>query len=371
MTSSGTSNRRRTRTGHRWALSGAAQAVALVFAAALAVTVAISSTRSVPDGWAFATTRAIDHPSTTLSAARLAQTPVSWIGGPTTATTGESVNVYISAALPPDLGTPQTWADFLAGLLHGSELSALTAYIATFDEMQEICGDGALGCYGGNRMISMGETMYGVTAAEVVRHEYGHHIALHRMNSPWQAIDWGPKNWASTEDVCRRAEERTAYPGDEGDHYSLNPGEAWAETYRLLDESRAGATGSGWPIIDSSFYPDATALQAAERDVTQPWTVGRRTVFRRSFSARGKRVWLIALSTPLDGLVDLTVTLPRNGLHEITLLATDRTTVLQTGLWASASTKRITTTICGERSLFLRVTQKGSFGRVTVTAVTP
>jgi len=369
--SSGAHSRRRW-TGHHWALSRAVPVVALVLTASLAFVIAASSSRGTgpltPHG---TSARAIDHPGATLSAARLAQTPIAWLGGATTAKTGESVNVYVSSALPPELGTPQTWADFLSGLLHGPELAALTAYISTLDEVQELCGDGALGCYWGDRMVSMGETMYGVTAEEVVRHEYGHHIALHRVNSPWLAIDWGPKNWASTEDVCRRAEEQTAYPGDEGDHYSLNPGEAWAETYRLLDERNASATGSGWQIIDSSLYPDDAALEAAENDVLQPWTIGRKTVFRRTFPARGKRVWLIPLNTQLDGLLEITMTLPRNGLHEFELLADDRATVLQKGLWASTTTKRITTTICGQRSLFLRVTQKGAFGRVTVTAATP
>ncbi len=348
----------------------AAPAVVLALAVALAAGARSSSTTAVasaPQPLA----RVIDQPGTTLSSAQLARSSIAWAGGPTTAATGETVTVYVSAALPPELGTPQMWADFLAGLVHGPEISALTAYIATFAEMQEVCGEYALGCYEGDRMVSMGETMFGITAAEVIRHEYGHHIALHRVNSPWLAIDWGPKNWASTVDVCRRAEEQTAYPGDEGDHYSLNPGEAWAETYRLLDESRAGATGSGWQIIDSSFYPDAAALQAAESDVLQPWTVGRNTVFRRTFTARGKRVWLIPLDARLDGLLEITMTLPRNGLHEFELVTGDRTTVLQKGLWASTTTKRITTTICGERSFLLRVTQKGAFGRVTVTAATP
>ena len=76
----------------------------------------------------------------------------------------------------PEHGTAQTWADFIAGLLHGSELPRLTAYIAPFAEMQSICGEHAFGCYGSNRMVSMGETNYGVSAEEVVRHEYGHHI---------------------------------------------------------------------------------------------------------------------------------------------------------------------------------------------------
>ncbi len=220
-------------------------------------------------------------------------------------------------------------------------------------------------------MVSMGETSFGVTAAEVVRHEYGHHIAFHRTNAPWLAIDWGPKNWSSAVDVCERANAQTAYPGDEGDHYSLNPGEAWAETYRLLDERKAGAVGSGWQIIDSSFYPTETALQAAERDVVQPWTAGRRQALRRTFTKRGAATWLIPLATPLDGILDVQVALPPGGLHEVALLSADRRTVLQKGLWSSLTLKTLTRTLCGDRSLFLRVTRKGALGRVTVTATTP
>ena len=348
---------------HRWLLLLAAAAVTLAGGASRAM----EMQPPVPTTVTARLTADSDAP---LSSARLAQTSISWVGGATTASTGESVTVYVSAALPADLGTPQTWADFLAGLVHGPELAALTAYIAAFDEMQEVCGSRALGCYGANHMVSMGETRFGVTAAEVVRHEYGHHIAFHRTNLPWLAIDWGPKNWSSAVDVCKRAAARTAYPGDEGDHYSLNPGEAWAETYRLLDERNAGAVGSGWQIIDSSFYPSETALQSAERDVRQPWTAGQRQVLRRTFK-RGAATWLVPLATPLDGILDVRVALPRGGLHEVALLSADRRTVLQKGLWSSLTMKTLTRTLCGERSLFLRVTRKGALGRVTVTATTP
>lgn len=342
--------------------------------AAVAVTLAGGASGAAdmrPLGPATTAARLTAHPSTPLSSARLVQSSVSWVGGVTTASTGESVTVYVSAALPVELGTPQTWADFLAGLVHGSELATLTAYITTFDETQEVCGSRALGCYGGNRMVSMGETRFGVTAPEVVRHEYGHHIAFHRTNAPWLAIDWGPKHWSSAVDVCKRAQERTAYPGDEGDHYSLNPGEAWAETYRLLDEARAGASGSGWQIIDSSFYPNENALQAAERDVLEPWAGGGRQVLRRSFTKLGTSTWVVPLATPLDGILDVQVTLPRGGLHEVTLLSGDRRTLLQRGLWSSTTTKILTTTVCGQRSVFLRVVRKGALGRVTVIATTP
>ena len=348
----------------------AVPAAALAFALAVSVGARSQATSTAPVG-AEPAARVVHAPGGTLSGARLARSAVSWAGGPMTTAGGETVTVYVSAGLPPELGTPQIWAEFLAGLVHGPELSALTAYIATFAEMQEICGEYALGCYSADRMVSMGETAFGVTAAEVVRHEYGHHIALHRVNAPWQAIAWGPKNWASTENVCRREDDGTAYPGNEGDHYSLNPGEAWAETYRLLDEQKAGAAGSGWQIIDSSFYPDEAALRAAEQDVLQPWASPTKAVYKARFTQRGMRVWTIPITTPLDGSIEVTVTLPVNGLHGVALVDSDRTTIVATGLWAGRAVKRITTTVCGQRSLFVRVTQRGAFGRVAVTTSTP
>jgi hypothetical protein len=346
-----------------------APAAALV---ALAVTGAVSA--GAPGRGASAASAhyaQIDQPTTRLSHARLARTAISWSGGRTTASTGETVTVYVSASLPPEAGTPQSWADFLADLEHGSELASLTAYIATFDEMQQVCGPGALGCYGGDELMTIGETAYGVTPAEVVRHEYGHHIAFHRLDSPWPAIDWGPKNWASTMNVCRRVDSGTAYPGDENEHYQLNPGEAWAETYRVLEEKRAGVTASGWDIVDGSFYPNDAALQAAQRDVLQPWSASHLTVNKKRFTPRTKRVWTIPLTTPLDGVLELTMTMPKSGLYGVTLLARDTKSVVATGLWSSPTTKRISTTICGERSLLVRVTQRGSFGRVVVSTSLP
>ena len=343
-------------------------------AAALAVFAALAGSAGARDAAVAAdvsVARLAHGSGPTLSPARLARSAVVWGGGPTTAATGETVNVFVSAALPPELGTPQTWADFVAGLIHGPEVSSLTVYIATLAEVEDICGGEALGCYGPDRMISMGETMYGVTAAEVVRHEYGHHIAYHRQSPPWTAIDWGPKNWASAQNVCARAAAGSVFPGDEGYQYRLNPGEGWAETYRLLDERRAGVTGSGWQIVDQSFYPDDPALLAAERDVVQPWTTTRTASYRNRFAAGGKRLWKIPLVTPLDGTAELTVSLPRGGLYKVALVDPARKTVVATGLWASRTVQRIVTNVCGQRALTLRITQKGAFGRVRVVARLP
>ena len=194
---------------------------------------------------------------------------------PIVTSTGETVNVLVSDSFAPDAVTPESWAEFLVKLVHGPELASLTTYIAPLDEIRLLCGNGALGCYRQNRSVALGETLPdGTTPEEVVRHEYGHHIALYRSNSPWQAIDWGPKNWASAADICARVGRNEAFPGDEDEHYAQNPGEAWAETYRLMDERKAGITTATWPIIAPSLYPTEAALVAAEKDVVQPWTAG-------------------------------------------------------------------------------------------------
>ena len=107
--------------------------------------------------------------------------------------------------------------------------------------------------------------MDGVDPKMIATHEYGHHVAFNRVNPPWQAVDWGTKRWASYANVCTRTAAGSAYPGDEDGHYLQNPGEAFAETYRLLNESEAGATNFIWPIVDRSFFqlPDLRPALAA------------------------------------------------------------------------------------------------------------
>ena len=319
------------------------------------------------NGWA----RAVPHSDVTPTRERAARTATSWLGGARTTATGETVTVYVSASLPAELGTPQSWADFLAGLVHGRELSNLTAYIGTLTEIGEMCGPHALGCYGGNRMAAIGQRAFGISAEEVVRHEYGHHVAGNRVNPPWTAIDWGPKRWASQASICRRAAGGGIFPGDEGDNYQLNPGEAWAETYRIMVEKKVGAIGSGWGLVDLSFLPDDAALDAAERDVIQPWTATTRSMFRTRFTAKGKRVWSIPITTALDGDVAITLGLPRGGVHDAVLVDRDRKAKLATALWAGPSTKRITTTVCGSRSLVLTIRHRGAFGQVVATVDKP
>lgn len=301
------------------------------------------------------------------SATRLARAATTFRGGPTTTSTGETVDVRVSDALPAETATPEGWAEFLAGLTHGPELAQLTAYIVTFDEMADICGSRALGCYARDQLVVPGEVAFDTTPEEIVRHEYGHHIAFHRLNPPWAAIDWGPKRWASAADVCARVSRSEAYPGDEGSNYARNPGEAWAETYRLMDERKAGITTATWPIIAPSFYPDDNDLAAAELDVVQPWSAQRTTTFTRVFGKKTGKVWWVPLATPLDGDYRINVAMPNHGEADIALVAADRRTVIRRAQWVSQRVKRLGGSICGQRSLFVRVTQKGLVGRVRIS----
>ena len=317
--------------------------------------------------------RSIDAaPATALRADGLVRVAAASRGGPITTSTGETVRVLVSDALPIETSTPEGWAEFLTGLTHGPEITLLTAHITTFDEVQEICGGGALGCYARNQMVSLGDTSIpGVSPEEVVRHEYGHHIAMHRLNTPWAALDWGPKWWGSAADVCARVTRKEAFPGDEGSNYAQNPGEAWAETYRLMDERKSGITTASWQIVARSFYPNEAALQAAERDVLQPWAAGKTTLSTRVFGKATKKVWWIPLQTPLDGNLRISATLPSAGTHEVALVAANRRTVIRRAQWVGQRVKKLTGSVCGQRTLFVRVTQSGALGRVRVSAATP
>jgi len=196
----------------------------------------------------------------------------SWWGGPTVTSTGETVTIYVSDSFAQDDSIRVSWANFFAWLYHGSELATVTIYQTTLDEVRQICGPEAAGCYSPSRrtLVFPGDVGAGADA-DIGAHEYGHHIAANRRNDPWDAIDWGPKHWASVIGVCSRVAAGTAFPGDEMNHYTLNTGEAFAEAYRILNIQRGGTWANFPLIVDSSFAPTPDSLSAALADVQQPW----------------------------------------------------------------------------------------------------
>jgi hypothetical protein len=215
---------------------------------------------------------------------------------------GMTVYVWLSDYYVPDPNADLSYVNFLGWLTHGAELSGLNVYILSPDEMKAVCGATAAACYSPpGTMVVSGENTGGIPIEQAVAHEYGHHIASHRLNPPWRAVDWGPKRWASAMDICANVSAGKLFPGAEppDTRYPLNPGEGWAEAYRRVNELRAGSwTPFGWVVVDPFFIPDGATEALVARDVMNPWSGPTVHVKRGRMRARGIRRWTLY---PYDG----------------------------------------------------------------------
>jgi hypothetical protein len=347
-------------------------ALALVASAAVALP---SSTLERPSAAAVATAPAV-IPDSTLAGpkARRVLALADYWGGRYSTATGEQVTVYVSDAYPQDQTIPQRWADFLDSLVHGSELGQVTAYLAPLDEVQSICGIEALACYspGQSLLVAPGDAPTADISAEaVVAHEYGHHVAEHRLNPPWPAVDYGTKRWASYNQVCSKSRAGTLHPGAESlPYYTLNPGEGFAESYRLLNQHKLGLPESPWDIVDQSLYPSAQALTFLEQDVTSPWTKPTTTAYRGSLRG-GTKSRTISVATALDGSLRLDVRASsRVRLRfRVTVLSSGRAVATRTV--AAAHDSAVSTTICGQRTYSVRVARLKGAGAFTLSVTKP
>jgi hypothetical protein len=283
---------------------------------------------------------------------------------PTGDALGTSVRIEVSDSYPVDATLPQSWATFLGTLVHGPELASLTLRLAPPDEVAHVCGSVALACYDPSTSTieaTPDDQLDEPPAREVVTHEYGHHVANNRTDAPWSAEDYGTKRWATYERICSRVNAGTASPGDEGPLYFQNPGEAFAEAYRVLNLTREGATAIGWDVVDRSFYPDATALSLVEQDVTAPWTGPTVTHVHGSFGYGTQRT--IRIGTPLDGSLVLRLHAPTKSTMRLALYA-------GTKLVARAS-RSIVYQVCGARTLTVKVERSAGNGPFTVDIAKP
>lgn len=230
-------------------------------------------------------------------------------------TEGGAIRVSFTPTVGSQPALAQQYVGFLESLPHGSELGDLRILIATPAEVRTQCGDDGsdpdsqvLGCYGDDEMIVPSTGLDTPAAAGdytvryVLTHEYGHHIAAHRSNTIGQggALAFGPKYWASYELVCDQAGNKKLFPYAERDlqQYLRNPGEAWAETYARLVYPEQKWT---WTSL---LRPDAAALEAARRDVLEPWTRNATKIFEMG---AGRNTQTFRLPLHLDGALKTTV----------------------------------------------------------------
>lgn len=274
---------------------------------------------------------------------------------------GMSVRVTVSDYYLPNAAADQALVDFFGALLHGSELAGLTAIVVSPDEIKEICGAEASGCYSGRAqsLVVAGETTTdGIPVEHVMAHEYGHHVAANRRNAPWEAVDWGTKRWATYMGVCSKERASQVFPGDEGDDYALNPGEGWAEVFRLHNANLAGGWADfGWNVVSSLFFPDATATSLLQQDVLQPWA--KPTTARVSGRLAAGTTFRYRVQTPLDGVVRAGVSGSSN--PTVRLSTTGARALTPAG-------KRPSIVACGDREVIatVRAQRRGAFS-LTVT----
>jgi hypothetical protein len=296
--------------------------------------------------------------------------PAGYWGGQYQTAAGESVTIYASNSYPVDPALGQRWADFLGSLVHGSEISTVTVLLATAAQISRVCGADAVACYSpqGAVLYTPGEDPGTDLSAEaVITHEYGHHVAANRSDAPWSALDSGPKRWASTMQVCARTRSGELFPGaEDAQHYTLNPGEGWAETYRVLNERKAGLAEAPWQIVTQALYPTAAALTAAEQDVTSPWQAATTTTQSGALS-RTKKTRTFTGTTPLDGTFRLTLKHSARMRLAVDIFASSTRTahVVTEGVVSRSFT------VCGTRSYRVRVTELAGRGSVSLTVAKP
>lgn len=236
-------------------------------------------------------------------------------------------------------GDPAPWLAIVEGLVHGREISKLTLEVTSAEQTAARCGGGQ-SCYDADSstIITSPTPPSGYTIDEIVAHEYGHHLAAHQRNDPWSAYDWGTKRWASYEGVCQGVAAGQLFPGDQGVHYSADPGEAFADAYRVLNGGR------GVSPFDPRLRPDRESLALLREDIERPWR-GRRALWRGGVAPAR-----VAIDTPLDG----------------TLTATARGRRLrildpETGGVLAGGRSRATARVCGQDAVTVAVSGRGRF----------
>jgi hypothetical protein len=291
--------------------------------------------------------------------ARAALADKSAFGGIYTTPSGAHVRVLLSSSFTPDPSTAQSYADFVDGLLHRSEINRVTIYVMRIAEIPNECGNRAVACYD-----SRSETIFtpgenpsdgSYTIEDVLTHEYGHHVANNRSDAPWSALVHGTKRWSSHLNVCHY--ERLGLLGGE---YATDPGEGFAEAYRVTN-------GGLWQgLVVSLFDPNPATRKLVRRDVLHPWR--HRTTTRYLESVRDQRSTGRTFKTPLDGRLRITARGPRRSGIGLYLRLHGRT--VRRSIRPGAK-QRLSYLICGQRRLRFALHGRRGGGRVRVRVTRP
>ncbi|HSS03592.1 MAG TPA: hypothetical protein VLK89_00195 [Solirubrobacterales bacterium] len=270
---------------------------------------------------------------------------------------GETVAIDVTAACQTacTAADPQSIANFLGTLIHGPEMELLTVQLDTPSQIEFDCGYGAQACYygGENKIVLSGSDAIapdGASREFVLAHEYGHHVAQHRENTPPfpAAIDWGPPRWSSYEGVCQRSKTGALFPGNEGLHYFQDPGEAFAESFAHYRFPEADVQWRWLPALK----PSKAAFEAIRMDTLHPWAGRSAFQLAGRLPTRGQGATVESFRTPLDGTVSLR---PAGGPRYDLSLLNPAGHVLRTARHGRDVGRRLNYTVCGQSRLRVAV----------------
>jgi len=268
---------------------------------------------------------------------------------------GATVAIAVTAACRETCtaAEPQQIANFLGTLVHGPEMELLTVQLDTPSQVDFDCGYGAQACYYGlqNKIVIGGNDTPaedGASREFVLAHEYGHHVARHRLSpAPFPpAIDWGTARWSSHERICQLRRDRRVFPGSFGLHYFRDPGEAFAEAFA---RARFPVGAPPWRWLPA-LKPDDRALRAIRRDTLRPWRGRTALRLRGRVPPRRGRPAVRAFRTPLDGKVSLR---PRGARRYLLRLTSRSGHLLRSAPRGLGFGNRLDFTVCGQTRLRL------------------
>ncbi len=275
-----------------------------------------------------------------------------------------AVSVTQACAEACNVSDPQRVARFVGTLIHGEEVDLLTVQLDTEFQLGFDCGFGAEACYftGENKIVIGGYEEAddeGATFDFVLAHEYGHHVAQHReMPAPFgRAIDWGTERWASAEGVCRGQRRGRLYPGDEGNHYFEDPGEAFAEAFAHY---RFPNLPVPWRYA-AALAPNPASFHAIREDTLTPWQGRTSLTLSGHVPARGEGAAVESLPTPLDGMVSLRPSRLRRHGYELALRSRAGR-LLRSSRNGLDPAQRLDFTVCGQSRIRIQITSTRRHG---------
>ena len=219
--------------------------------------------------------------------------PPGWVGGAFRTATGESVTVYASSTYAAGEVVPQQWAEFFAGIPHGSELGSVVVRIATPGEVAGLCGDRSA------RLLQRSRARH---AGRAVRRSRARARGAARVRPPHRreplesAVARRRLGAEAVGDGRARVPAVGAAHGISGRRrhpLPARPGGGVRGVVPCPREQKAGAALATWGLVDGSFYPDRAALRAIEQDVATPWTRSTTTRTSARFRAGGPRRRLV------------------------------------------------------------------------------